>query len=86
MQGSCQATRQQFCAFVKEEFHSVHININTTMQHTEDLWFAVMLVTGLVINFCVCYHPPKPVYDVAEFKRHLTDSIGQIIDTDPNLP
>ena len=42
------------------------------------------LVTGLVINFCVCDHPPKPVYDVAEFKRHLTDRIGQIIDTDPD--
>ena len=30
------------------------------------------------------YHLPKPVYDVAEFIRHLTDSIGQIIDIDPD--
>ena len=46
------------CAFVKQELHATRINVNSTMQQTKDLWFAVTIVTGLAIHICACYHPP----------------------------
>ena len=69
-------------AFVKQDLQPTHINIQSTMQHAEDFWFAVTLTTGLIINFCNCYHPP--IYDSSEFIRHLSDNIGLMLETDPD--
>ena len=41
-------------AFVKQDLQPTRINVQSTMQHTEDLWFAVILTTRLFINFCAC--------------------------------
>ena len=54
------------------------------MKDTEDLWFSVRLTSGLVINICAFYHPPKPIYDVTLFKLHLQNNIGWLLDRGPN--
>ena len=70
--------------FVKQDLQLTRINVKSTMHHTEDLWFALTLTTSLIINFCACYHPPRPIYDSSEFIRHLLDNIGLMLETDPD--
>ena len=64
------------CAFVKHELNAKRIDVRSTMQLTENLWFRVTLAVGLVINLCACYHPSKPVYDSAAFRDLLFDNIS----------
>ena len=70
--------------FVREELKAKEVAILTGMKDTEDLWFNVRLTSGLVINICACYHPPKPIYDVTLFKLHLQNNIGWLLDRDSN--
>ena len=70
--------------FVREELKAKEVAILTGMKDTEDLWFNVRLTSGLVINICACYHPPKPIYDVTLFKLHLQINIGLLLNRDQN--
>ena len=69
-------------AFVKQDLQPTRTNVQSIMQHTEDLWFAVTLTSELV-NFCACYYQPKSTYESSEFIRHLSDNIGLMLETDP---
>ena len=72
------------CVFVREELKAKEVAILTGMNDTEVLWFSVRLTSGLVINICACYHPPKPMYDVTLFELHLQNNIGWLLDRAPN--
>ena len=72
------------CVFIKEELKAKEIIILSTMPDAEDLWVAVTLVTGLVINIRACFHLPKPIYNVINFKQRLQDNIGYVLERDSN--
>ena len=72
-------------AFVKQDLQPTCINAQSTMQHTRIcglLWPLQQGCNFCVINFCACYHPPRPIYDSSEFIRHLSSSIEFILETD----
>ena len=71
------------CAYVRDELRARRVEVQSKLQDTKDLWFAVTMDSGLSINICACYHPPKSIYDVPSFKQHLAHSISLLIDNDP---
>ena len=68
----------------KEGISSITFVSSTQLEYADDLWITITSQTGLTISICVCYHPPKPIYDSEALENQTIKNFEHLIHTTAN--